>query len=86
MQKKCVGDFPAHRTKDLGECAALTCLLRQPPTLEREDGHFLFVFTSPKAAELSRRYWSSTLKLDAREYALTLRAVKDLLHRGPGHE
>jgi hypothetical protein len=46
----------------------------------------VFVFSHSKAAELSRRYWASTLKLDAREYALTLRAVKDLLHRGPCDE
>lgn len=86
MQRKCVGDCPPHRTRDMGEAAGIACLLRQPPALEHGEGHFVFVFTHPKAAELSRRYWASTLKLDAREFALTLRAVKDLLHRGPCHE
>ena len=77
---------PAHRTRDLSEAAALACKLRQPPTLEHGEGHFVFVFAHAKAAELSRHYWASALRLDAREYALTLRAVKDLMHRGPGHE
>ena len=81
-----VATAPAHRTRDLGEAAALTCLLRQPPSLEREDSHFLFTFVSPKAAELSRRFWASSLKIDARGFSLALRAIKDLIHRGPSHE
>ena len=86
MQRKCVGDCPTHRTRDLSETAAIACLLRQPPRLEQGEGHLVFVFAHPKALEVSRRFWASELKLDAREYALTLRAVKDLMHRGPGHE
>lgn len=71
------------KTKDLGEAAALSCRLRQPPTLESGDGHYLFVFQNPRALEISRRFWASTLKLDARQYAMALRALKDLVHRGP---
>ena len=85
MERK-LSTCPAHRTQDLGEAAALACLLRQPPGLQREGGHFLFVFVNPKAAEISRRFWASALKIDAREYSLALRAIKDLLHRGPFNE
>ena len=75
-----------HKTRDLSEAAALACQLRQPPTLEHSEGHYLFAFTNSKATELSRRFWASALKVDAREYGLALRAVKDLLHRGPCDE
>lgn len=71
------------KTRDLSEAAALACQLRQPPTIEQGEGHFVFVFANPKAAELSRRFWASELSVDAREYALALRGVKDLVHRGP---
>lgn len=83
MRRKIDNADTAHRTRDLSEAAALACQLRQPPILERVGDHFLFIFSDPRAAELSRRYWTSDLRLDAREYALALRAVKDLLHRGP---
>lgn len=74
---------PAYRTRDLSEAAALVCELRTPPTIERGEGHLWFAFTHPGAEELSRRFWSSTLSIDAREYSLSLRSIKDLMHRGP---
>ena len=83
MRRKINDVDVAHRTRDLSEAAALSCQLRQPPALERTGDHFEFLFSDTKAAELARRYWASELRLDAREYALALRALKDLLHRGP---
>lgn len=74
---------PTYKTRDLAEAAALACQLRIPPSLERGEGHLWFAFAHAEAEELSRRFWSSTLRLDAREYSLALRSIKDAMHRGP---
>lgn len=68
--------------KDIGEAAALLCcksikLLR----LQRGKSLFYwFVFENKQLCEqISNQYWSSDLKVDAKEHSDALRTLKDRL-------
>lgn len=68
------------KTKDLYEAAALESVGVFIFCLEWIDGQCFFVFSKYKEANFySGKFWSSQLNVDAREYAMSVRRLKDRL-------
>lgn len=68
------------RTKDLSEATALDCIGIPLAGLERHvDGRsYFFVFGKAiQANEASRKYWSGELMVSARNFADSMRRMKD---------
>ena len=66
-----------YHTKDLYEAAALYAIGKKLLELEQEDRFYWFVFEGEECQELSDKYWSGEIKIDAKAYANAIRSLKD---------
>ena len=66
-------------TKDLGEAAALVAKEVKLSRLEKDSSFCWFVFERKNCEEISSKYWSGELQLDAKKYNESLRSLKDRL-------
>lgn len=66
-------------TKDLGEAAALVAKEVKLSRLEKDSSFYWFVFDRKSCEEITAKYWSGELQLDAKKYNDSLRSLKDRL-------
>lgn len=66
-------------TKDLNEASALLVSGVKLLRLERGQGHYWFVFEKQNAQEISNKFWSNELLVDAQRYSDAIRRLKDRL-------
>lgn len=66
-------------TKDLGEAAAIVAMGVKLDRLEKDSSFCWFVFDRKSCEEISAKYWSGELQLDAKKYNESLRSLKDRL-------
>lgn len=66
-------------TKDLGEAAAIVAKGVKLSRLEKDSSFCWFVFDKKSSEEISNKYWSGELQLDAKKYSDSLRSLKDRL-------
>ncbi|HZQ29636.1 MAG TPA: DUF5659 domain-containing protein [Patescibacteria group bacterium] len=69
-----------YSTKDIGEAAALLCASAKLLRLDGESNFYWFVFANrQQCQEISSKYWSSDLLVNAKSYQDSLRSLKDRL-------
>ncbi len=66
-------------TKDLGEAAAIVAKGVKMTRLEKDSSFCWFVFDRKNCDEISSKYWSGELLIDAKKYNESLRNLKDRL-------
>ncbi|OGH26144.1 MAG: hypothetical protein A3C30_03470 [Candidatus Levybacteria bacterium RIFCSPHIGHO2_02_FULL_40_18] len=80
MENGDVGGKDIYRTKDLSEAAALTAKGAKLLRLEQEQNFYWFVFADKNSCEhSSNAYWAGELQVDAKEYATSIKTLKDRL-------
>ncbi len=68
-----------HRTKDLGEAAALVTKGVKLIQLLKDSDFYWFIFELDNESDLSNLYWSGELQVSAKQFNDNLRSLKDRL-------
>ncbi|EKE05118.1 MAG: hypothetical protein ACD_19C00426G0140 [uncultured bacterium] len=66
-----------YKTKDIGEAAALYASEIKLLRLDQEIDFYWFIFEDKNTIALADMYWSGTLMVDAQEYNICFKSLKD---------
>lgn len=66
-------------TKDLNEASALLASDQKLLRLEKESHFYWFVFQDIHTKEISNKFWSGDLLIDAKKFSDAIRTLKDRL-------
>ena len=82
MDRNSASPCPTHRTRDLSEAAALDAvglsLIGLEPNGDGKSFNFIFA-DADRSTAIARQYWSGELRVPARNYADSMRRLKDRL-------
>ena len=73
-----------YKSRDIGESSAILSTGIKLLRLEQDGQFFWFVFENKNTVSISDKYWSGTLKVDAKEYNNSYKTLKDRIFARQG--